>query len=159
MPYWLTGGRARAPPLPSRPAAAAPDSKSGSARRRRLLAALLGNPQGSGSQNKKRGGQGGNRKLSRGPPADRVGSITPEFTFSTEDARVRPCNWVFQRHLEAKAAYFKKIIQKADIRPPVSSRKAECTGRYPEGHHHHLNNQSEAQNCRLKRPQKMLNQK
>lgn len=58
--------------------------------------------------------KGGNCK---GPPADRVCLITPTFTFPTEDAPIRPRNWVLQRQLGAKAAYFKKIIRKPDICP------------------------------------------
>lgn len=119
----------------------------GSTRRRRPFGVTLRRPE-RGSQTRSGEGKGGNGQLSRGPAADCVCFITLAFTFS-EGACVRPCHWVFQRHLEAKAAYFKKIIQKADICPPISSQRAERTGRYQERrhqNHHHPNNQSETGN-------------
>lgn len=61
--------------------------------------------------------------------------------------RIQPHNWVFQRRSdEAKAAYFKEIMQRAAICPPTSPGEAEHVGRYPEGqrHQHHPANHSMA---------------
>lgn len=43
--------------------------------------------------------------------------------------RIQPHNWVFQRRSdEAKAAYFKKIMQRAAICPPTSQRRQSTWG-------------------------------
>lgn len=68
---------------------------------------------------------------------------------------LRPCDCFLQRHVEGKAAYFKKILYKADTCPPISSGTAGGERRYPaHRRQRNRNNQSEANNSTLKRPRR-----